>query len=160
MHVTEDLRTKDRSTERLHCNMTKYNRQKLQRLYPIQPESPRDSQNFQYHRIDNTSELVVPIMSADTNTHVQPPFPGSLNEDPKPPIIEACMDWTNVTIPNSTTFDPSGASKLSYYASTSITCDKPENAHFRFSLHLIGSNSPGNIKNPGKSQTFVAYTSR
>lgn len=70
------------------------------------------------------------------------------------------MNWTSVSVPNSTAFDPSSSFKLSYYASASVTCDNPENAHFRFSLHLTGSESPDEIQDPRQSQTYLAYTGK
>lgn len=99
-------------------------------------------------------------MTADTNAHTQSLF----TSDPKhvlaSSVTEACINWSSVTVPDSTTFDPLGASELFYLASTSVTCDDPENADFSFSLYLTGSDKPGKINDPKQSQTFLAFTGK
>lgn len=101
-------------------------------------------------------------MIADTNTYTKsPPFRSNPEETLTSPITEeVCINWTDVAVPNSTSFHPSGVPKLSYYASTSVTCDDPGNAHFRFSLYLTGSNSPDTINDLEQSQMFLAYTGK
>lgn len=99
-------------------------------------------------------------MTTDTNTRTPSSLSPDLAEALQSPLAEACMDWTNISVPNSTAFEPSGSSKLSYYVSTSVTCDNPENAQFRFSLYLTGSKSPDGIQDPKQSQTFLAYTGK
>lgn len=99
-------------------------------------------------------------VTTDTNTRTQSSLSPDLAEALQSPMAEACMNWSSISVPNSTDFDPSGSSKLSYYASTSVTCDNPENAHFRFSLYLTGSASPDAIQDPTQSQTFLAYTGK
>lgn len=107
-----------------------------------------------------TRTLLTYNMTTDINTRTQSPTTPNLIEALQSPMIEACMNWTSISVPNSTAFDPSGSSKLSYHASTSVTCDNPENAHFRFSLYLTGSESPDGIQDPTQSQTFLAYTGK
>lgn len=84
----------------------------------------------------------------------------SLKEILRNSMTETCVDWTDIIVQNSTAFDPSGSTRLSYYASTSVTCDDPENSHFRFSLYLTGSGSPEGIRDPQESQTYLAYTGK
>lgn len=99
-------------------------------------------------------------MTNDKNIATQSSLSRDLIEALLSPMSEACLNWTSVSVPNSTAFDPTGSSKLAYYVSTSVTCDNPENTHFRFSLYLTGSESPDGILDPEQSQTFLAYTGK
>lgn len=108
------------------------------------------------HHRAKTMTFITP--TTPTNTLQEPPF--SRGQDESVAYSSACpVTWLDLHVPNSTTFDPTGAKRLKIVGAASVACSDPQNADYQFTIFLWASDSPGLMQDPATALRYLAYNS-
>lgn len=93
-----------------------------------------------------------------TSTNTQQESPSLCEQDESAASSTMCpVVWTDIWVPNSTAFDPTGATRLYIFADAFVNCSDSNNADYQFAILLWASDSPDAIQDPSTALLYSAY---